>query len=99
MASWQLVLSAKFEQEGDVCVAWCPELDVASQGSDEADALEMLNDAVSLFLATCHEMGTLNEVLVDCGLVPLKLHAEPAESAISVPIDLVVHRVAEAAPG
>lgn len=90
MTSWQLVLSVEFEQEGDTWAAWCSELDVASQGSSKAEALEMLNDAVSLFLATCHEIGTLHRVLEDGGLTPLKLHSEPEEGAVSVPIDLVI---------
>ena len=99
MGSWQLVLSVEFEQEREMWVAWCPELDVASQGSDRTEALEMLNDAVSLFLATCHEIGTLRQVLEESGLTPLKLHSEPAEGAVSVPIDLVIHHAAEAASG
>ena len=46
-----------------------------------------------LFLATCQEIGTLHQVLEESGLTPLKLHSEPAEGAVSVPIDLVIQQV------
>ncbi|MGH7267278.1 MAG: type II toxin-antitoxin system HicB family antitoxin [Candidatus Rokuibacteriota bacterium] len=42
--------TAILEREGDLYVALCPELDVASQGSTVEDAVTNLKEAVELFL-------------------------------------------------
>lgn len=42
--------SAVIRKEGRWFVAWCPELDVASQGRTSASALKNLKEAVELFL-------------------------------------------------
>ncbi len=42
--------TAIIEREGDLFVALCPELDIASQGESVADARANLAEAVSLFL-------------------------------------------------
>lgn len=60
-------LPALVEREGDGFVALCPQLDFASQGRTHADAMRALTDASTSFLATCYEMGTLDDVLKDCG--------------------------------
>ncbi|MEA3198888.1 MAG: hypothetical protein QOE90_316 [Thermoplasmata archaeon] len=43
-------LSAVIRKEGDLFSAWCPELDVASQGASESEALANLKEAVELYL-------------------------------------------------
>ncbi len=45
-------LTAIIEREGNLYVALCPELDIASQGSSVENALENLKEAVDLFLET-----------------------------------------------
>lgn len=40
------------EREGNLYVALCPELDVASQGASIESALDSLKEAVALFLET-----------------------------------------------
>lgn len=42
-------LTAIIEREGDGYVALCPELDIASQGSDIEDARANLKEALELF--------------------------------------------------
>jgi predicted RNase H-like HicB family nuclease len=42
--------TAILEKEGDLYVALCPELDVASQGATVEEALANLKEAVELFL-------------------------------------------------
>ena len=42
--------SAVVTKEGDVYVALCPELDVASQGASVEEALSALREAISLYL-------------------------------------------------
>jgi predicted RNase H-like HicB family nuclease len=44
--------TAILEREGDVYVALCPELDIASQGGTIEEATANLRDAVALFLET-----------------------------------------------
>ena len=45
-------LTAIIEREGDGYVAFCPEVDVASQGDTVAEARENLAEAVTLFFET-----------------------------------------------
>jgi predicted RNase H-like HicB family nuclease len=44
--------TAILEREGDVYVALCPELDIASQGPTIEEATANLREAVALFLET-----------------------------------------------
>ena len=44
--------TAILEKEGDMFVALCPELDVASQGRSLEEAVANLKEAVELFLET-----------------------------------------------
>jgi len=50
----------------------CPVLDVCSQGDNKKDAEKNIREAIGLFLISCFEKGTLNQVLKDCGFQPLK---------------------------
>ena len=43
--------TAILEREGDVFVALCPELDVASQGATVEEATANLREAVELFIS------------------------------------------------
>jgi predicted RNase H-like HicB family nuclease len=47
-----MYLTAIVQEEGDVFVALCPELDIASQGSTVEEATSNLREAVDLFLQT-----------------------------------------------
>lgn len=76
----------------------CPILDVHSQGRTLEIAKKNLVEAISLFLISCIERGTLDEVLKKCGFVPI--HGFPApmkatpstgrENYINVPIPFLV---------
>jgi predicted RNase H-like HicB family nuclease len=46
------VFTAIIEREGNLYVALCPDLDVASQGTSIESALDNLKEAVALFLET-----------------------------------------------
>lgn len=56
-----------FEGENGVIVAHCPVFDVSSQGCTEKEARKNIADALTGFLVTCYEMGTLDEVMKACG--------------------------------
>ncbi|RLI79151.1 type II toxin-antitoxin system HicB family antitoxin [Archaeoglobales archaeon] len=42
--------TAVINKEGKLYVAWCPELDIASQGKDVEEALANLKEAIELYL-------------------------------------------------
>ncbi len=51
-------------------VASCPVLDICSQGATEKEAKKNLAEAITAFMISCHERGTLDAVLKNCGFVP-----------------------------
>ncbi len=56
-----------FFQESDSVVAYSPALDISTCGLTEAIARRRFSEAVELFLSEAAEMGTLNEILEECG--------------------------------
>jgi predicted RNase H-like HicB family nuclease len=52
-----LILHNLIEKEGDLYSAVCLELNVASQGKTEEEAIESLKEAVDLYLETVFELG------------------------------------------
>lgn len=54
-------------KEGDQFIAHAMPLDVMSSGATVEAARMALDEAVGLFLDTAAEVGTLEEVLQDCG--------------------------------
>jgi len=51
--------TAVIEREGDGYVSLCPELDIASQGDNVAEARENLREAIELFLE-CADAAEIN---------------------------------------
>ena len=72
-------------------VASCPVLDVASQGETEKKARENLFEALTLFITTSFEMGTLNEVLKQCGFKTsgAKIIKPSQKDYINIPVNLL----------
>ena len=74
-------------------VSFCPVLDVFSQGSTEEEAKANLEEAVKLFLISCYERGTLEEVLKECGFKladkKKKMSEKKDPSFFEVPIELL----------
>ena len=71
---------------GDRFLSSCPALDIFSQGDTEAEAKNHLLDALRGFIATCHEMGTLEEVLADAGLSEADIRYPIKRTRHSIPI-------------
>ena len=67
---FEMKVPFRVDKEGDFYVASCPPLDVVSQGDTEQKARDNLKEALTLFVETAYEMGTLHQVLIDCGLTP-----------------------------
>jgi len=51
----------------------CPILDIHSQGDTESQAKKNLIEAISLFLTSCFERGTLDKSLKECGFESFNL--------------------------
>lgn len=60
-------LQTQSVRQGDVWVASCPALDVASQGDTEAASLRALEEAIAGWLESCLDRGVLVEALRECG--------------------------------
>ena len=87
-------LPAVIEKKKKWYIARCPVLDVYSQGETEEQAKKNLSEALAMFLISCHERGTLDAVLKDCGFAPdYSLAQETVDLAeyIDVPIPFLVN--------
>jgi predicted RNase H-like HicB family nuclease len=65
----QIDFTVQTWREGDQFIAHAMPLDVASAGPTPAAARAALDDAVSLFLRTAEDQGTLAEVLEEAGYI------------------------------
>lgn len=63
----QLKLPFSMKKREKWYLAGCDQMDIFSQGETEEIALENLKEAIRLFMASCLERNTLNQVLEDCG--------------------------------
>ena len=70
----EIKVPVKITEKDNVFVSHCPVLDVASQRNTAQEARENFVEAVTAFLLTCFDMGTLAEVLKSCG----SEHVEPS---------------------
>jgi len=62
-----LIFTEQLIQEGNVIVAYCPELDVSSCGTTGEQARANLRTAIRLFLEEATRMGTLTDILTEAG--------------------------------
>ncbi len=69
---FSMTIPVKIKKKTGVYVAYCNVLNVHSQGYTEKEAEKNIIEAIRLFLETCFEMGTLEEVLRECGFHPIK---------------------------
>jgi predicted RNase H-like HicB family nuclease len=90
----KIEVQARFERygtmkrDGEWYVAYCPPLDIGSQGTTPEEARENLIEAARMFLASCLERGTLDQALKELGFIPLgKAHSMPRGA---FPIDIPV---------
>ena len=62
-----LFFTEQLFREGDMLVAYCPELDVSSCGHTVAEARANLGTALRLLLEEAAKMGTLKDILDEAG--------------------------------
>ena len=55
------------KEKSGMYVSYCPALDLCSQGKTEKEARKNIIEATRLFIESCFEDGTLNEVLHESG--------------------------------
>ena len=67
----KLEIEAEFWKEGHQYVGRANPLNVLSCGDTREEAERALTEAVELFLETAQEMGTLEDILNECGLTPV----------------------------
>jgi predicted RNase H-like HicB family nuclease len=88
-------LPVKFIKRKGWYVAKCTALDVVSQGETLSKAKKNLIEALSLFLVTCLDHGTLSDVLKECGFAPAQHPAKrPASFSRSEYVDIPIHLLA-----
>ena len=56
-----------FFQEDDSVIAYSPAFDLSTCGVTREEASERFAEAISLFLTEAAKMGTLDEVMEECG--------------------------------
>lgn len=95
----EMQLHAQTKQEGDWFIARVPDLDIYTQGHTEEEALSNLTEALQLFVESCFEQGTLEQVFRDCGYHTSHHHSLESEinsddHIINVPLSLVASNAA-----
>ena len=81
------------KQEGGWYIASCCLLDVHSQGHTDDQAVRNLIEAIQLFLETCYELGTLEQILKDCGFHAASKKAPPEsgnERMLDIPFPALI---------
>jgi predicted RNase H-like HicB family nuclease len=83
-------------------LASCDVLDVHTQGKSFDSAKRNLVEALTLFLVSCYERGTLDAVLKECGFkalrkIPPKKRTAPPAEYINVPLPFVISQAKQSA--
>jgi predicted RNase H-like HicB family nuclease len=81
---------ARIRKKGKWFVSSCPLLDVHSQGRTRDQAQRNLVDALTSFLISCYDRGTLDEVLREAGFVPVAEAKAPETVLAKGDIELTV---------
>jgi len=96
-------LPCKLTKRKNWILASCSVFDVHSQGETETQAKKNLAEALSLFLISCYERGTLDAVLKQCGFKAIQKdsavqkHTLPRapKDYVTVPLPFVINSVAQ----
>lgn len=96
LLKFELKVPVEVYKGSTASIARCPIFDVSSQGKTPAEAKKNLVDALTLFVTTCFEMGTLDEVMKECGFKPRKATAgkpclKKDQELLSVPLPFMVN--------
>jgi len=64
---FEIKVPVKIKKKAIGYISSCPILDIHSQGETESVAKKNIAEAIRLFLITCFEKGSLDDVLKECG--------------------------------
>lgn len=94
---FQMRIPFSVREEAGVFYSSCTILDVHSQGATKDEALDNLTEAIQLFVETCYESGSLENVLKHSGFTPAHLAmSDQAEGDyMDVPLSLVAQKHAQ----
>jgi predicted RNase H-like HicB family nuclease len=97
LLKFELKVPVEVHKGSTAYIARCPIFDVSSQGKNPEQAKKNLVEALFLFVTTCFEMGTLDEVMKQCGFKPSKtvagkLSLKKDQELLSVPLPFMVSR-------
>ena len=102
--AWTVTVQVEAHRKGNVWVATCPALDVASHGDSKQESYRMLEEALTAFFEDCCEHDTLLDVLAERGLAPtasmVTVKPPPSREAsawLSIPVWLVPNATARQA--
>ncbi|MEA2014342.1 MAG: hypothetical protein U9N38_03435 [Thermodesulfobacteriota bacterium] len=95
LAHLKIQVPATIKRKSKWFVASCPVLDIHSQGDTKQKAKENLIEALSLFFVSCHERGTLDAALKECGFETLREEKSDIlklskEDYIDIPIPFLI---------
>ena len=96
----EFTLFGTLKRSGNWWIAYCPQLDIKTQGKTRSEAKKNLMEASELFITSCLERGTLDQALRELGFIPSKRSARKIagntfKMAIPIPFgfekDLLCH--------
>lgn len=89
---FEFALEVSVKKEGKWYIASCNALDVHSQGMTEAKSIRNLIEALTLFVESCWERGTLEEVLKISGFKPVPIsrleRGKSSQHIVNIPLPL-----------
>lgn len=97
LLNFELKVPVEVYKGSTAFIASCAIFDVSSQGKTPVEAKKDLVEALTLFVTTCFEMGTLDEVRKECGFKPRKaasgkVYLKKDQELLSVPLSFMVNR-------
>lgn len=100
--SFSMRVPAVVRREGRWFYSSCPVLDVHSQGHSEEESLNNLIEALQLFVETCYEQGSLEQVLRAQGFEPPEegeVNDDSGALTVDVPLALIARQHAQTLAG
>ena len=67
----RVILTGVAEKDGNLFTATCPELEVASFGDTVEESLDMLEEALEVYLEELADLGYLDRKFQECGVAVL----------------------------
>ena len=82
--SFHMKVPVTVKKKGEWYISCCPILDVFSQGKTHDKAVSNLIEAMQLFVGSCYERGTLDQVLIESGFHAAHVTAEKPANDIEL---------------